>query len=64
MAVFFEEMTEYARALQSQSKVLEEKNRCENQQSHAAMISHEFATPVSTAIDFLKLTVENDLQGE
>ena len=64
MAVYFEEMTKHAKALQRESEAIEEKNRNDNKQSYSALVSHEFATPVSTAITLIKTALEEGLEAE
>lgn len=52
-AVYFCCMTHHMDAMKYQSGIIEAKNKAETTESYVSTISHEFRTPVSTAIMFL-----------
>ena len=54
VAVYFENITHHVQQLRLESKCLEEKNRSESMESFTSTISHEFRTPLSTALMFLE----------
>ena len=53
-AVYFCCMTHHMDAMRFQSEIIEAKNQAETTESYVSTISHEFRTPVSTAIMFLE----------
>lgn len=53
-AVYFCCMTHHMDAMKYQSSVIEAKNRAETTESYVSTMSHEFRTPVSTALMFLE----------
>ncbi len=63
LAIHFEEMTEHVKNMRLESQILEEKNKADSLESHTAMISHEFRTPLSTALLLLEGIVKNLAAG-
>ena len=59
--VYFEIVSPALRTMLLQETVAETRNRNESLQSYTSTISHEFRTPLSTALMFLELVVKENL---
>ena len=58
-AVYFEDMTQQVEQIRLESKILEEQNRRESMESYTSTISHEFRTPIATALMFLEMLMKD-----
>ena len=56
--VYFEEVTKHVKVLQLQSKIIQKQNENQNLESYTSMMSHEFRTPLSTAIVFINILLQ------
>ena len=54
IAIYFQNMAYYMKEIRLESQILEQKNRNETLESFTSTISHEFRTPLGTALMFLE----------
>ena len=54
IAIYFQNMTQHINYVRLEGQVLEQRNRNESLQSFTSTISHEFRTPLGTALMFLE----------
>ena len=57
-AVYFEDMTKQVKMMRLESKVIQSKNEAQNLESYTSMMSHEFRTPLGTALMFINMVME------
>ena len=66
IAIYFYNMTQQVQQLRLESKLLEQTNRNESLQSYTSTISHEFRTPIGTALMLLEQMLQSsqiDIKG-
>ena len=60
IAIYFYNMTQQVEQLRLESKLLEQTNRNESLQSYTSTISHEFRTPIGTALMLLEQMLQSN----
>ena len=57
-AVYFEDVTQNVKMMHLESRLIQQKNEAINLESYTSMMSHEFRTPLGTAIMFIDLVLQ------
>lgn len=56
-AVYFEDVTQAVKMMHLESQLIQKKNEAINLESYTSMMSHEFRTPLATALMFIDLVL-------
>ena len=58
IAIYFENVTQNVQMMQLKSRIIQQENIAQNLESYTSMISHEFRTPLGTALMFIDMILD------